>query len=214
MIGKFIYSKFKLLFQRRTKYKFKTLVNKNTVFEGKNKVTNGDFSNSYFGFGSISGSSLPNCKIGKYSAIGRDCHIIPAFHNYSLPSINPLFYKSNLLTTEDGYYAEIGNDVWIGSNVLIRGGVKIGDGAIVGMGSVITKNVPPYSIVAGVPAKIIKMRFSDDYIRKIQGIQWWDIDYKLLCTLCKDTNIDSFINNIELMRKNNEKTMFDNDTKN
>ena len=68
----------------------------------------------------------------------------------------------------------IGNDVWIGQSVLIRGGVSIGNGAIVGGGSTITKDVPAYAIVAGNPARVIRYRFSDSIIEKLQSISWWN----------------------------------------
>ena len=68
----------------------------------------------------------------------------------------------------------VGNDVWIGNDVIILNGVKIGDGAIVGAGSVVTKDIEPYSIVAGNPAKLIRKRFSDDNIQKLIDIQWWN----------------------------------------
>ena len=68
----------------------------------------------------------------------------------------------------------IGNDVWIGANVIILPGTWIGDGAILAAGAVITKNVEPYAIVGGVPAKIIKKRFSDKIIEKMLLIKWWD----------------------------------------
>lgn len=68
----------------------------------------------------------------------------------------------------------IGNDCWIGDRVTILAGVTIGDGAVIGTGSVITKDVPPYAIVGGNPAKLIKYRFDDDTIRKLLAIKWWD----------------------------------------
>ena len=67
----------------------------------------------------------------------------------------------------------IGNDVWIGLRAIVMGGVTIGDGAIVAANSVVTKDVPPYAIVGGVPAKIIKMRFSDENINKLKNLKWW-----------------------------------------
>lgn len=73
----------------------------------------------------------------------------------------------------------IGNDVWIGCNVCILQGVSIGDGAVIASGAVVTKNVPPYAVVGGVPAKIISYRFSQDIIEKLLKIKWWDweLDY-------------------------------------
>ncbi|MBM6749851.1 CatB-related O-acetyltransferase [Megamonas rupellensis] len=68
----------------------------------------------------------------------------------------------------------IGNDVWIGYKAIILAGVKIGDGAIIGTGALVTKDVPAYSIVGGVPAKIIRKRFSEDIINELEILKWWD----------------------------------------
>lgn len=70
----------------------------------------------------------------------------------------------------------IGNDVWIGQRAMVMGGVRIGNGAVVGAGAVVTKDVPPYTIVGGVPAKIIRYRFSDKVVKKLQSSKWWDYD--------------------------------------
>jgi virginiamycin A acetyltransferase len=67
----------------------------------------------------------------------------------------------------------VGHDVWIGVGAMILSGVKIGNGAIVAAGAVVTKDVPPYSIVGGVPAKVIRMRLSDSQIAALEKIQWW-----------------------------------------
>lgn len=69
---------------------------------------------------------------------------------------------------------KIGNDVWIGTRAMILDGITIGDGAVIGAGAVVTKNVPPYAIVGGVPAKIIKYRFSQDKINELLASQWWN----------------------------------------
>jgi acetyltransferase-like isoleucine patch superfamily enzyme len=70
----------------------------------------------------------------------------------------------------------IGNDVWIATNAVIMSGVKIGDGAIIGAYTVVTKDVPPYTIVAGNPAKQIRKRFSDEIINKLLELKWWDMN--------------------------------------
>ena len=74
----------------------------------------------------------------------------------------------------DGFFVEVGNDVWIGSDVLIRQGVKIADGTIVAAGAVVTENTEPYSIVGGVPAKLIKYRFDAEDISFLMNLQWWN----------------------------------------
>lgn len=93
-------------------------------------------------------------KIGNYVLIGYNVNIISEHHAYSNP---------NIPIKKQGFYGgpiEIGNDVWIGANAIIMPNVKIGDGAIVGSGAIVTKNVDEYSIVGGIPAKLIKYRFS------------------------------------------------------
>lgn len=88
----------------------------------------------------------------------------------------------------------IGNDVWIGANVIILDGIEIGDGAVVAAGSVITKSVPPYAIVGGVPAKIIRYRFEKDKIEKLLILKWWDMDLAYLRkNFTKFHNIDGFL---------------------
>ncbi len=150
------------------------------------------------------GAQIVNCKIGRYSYIygtsvvetemGGFCSIASGTviggggHPTEWVSSSPVFYKGkNVLKTNYSHneYKEfkktvIGNDVWIGSKCLVKGGITIGDGAVIGMGSVVTKDVPPYEIWAGNPARCIKKRFDDETIEKLLKIKWWDLpDEKL-----------------------------------
>lgn len=84
------------------------------------------------------------------------------------------FSDFQYIDTDSKISVDIGNDVWIGSGVKIMEGVTIGDGAVVAAGAIVTKDVPPYAIVGGVPAKVLKYRFEKDEIEKLLEIRWWD----------------------------------------
>ena len=92
--------------------------------------------------------------------------------------------RLNFLYAQDGFQKAgdtvVGNDVWIGSEAMIMPGVQIGDGAVIGSRALVTKDVEPYSIVGGNPAKLIKKRFSDDDIQKLQEMKWWEWDEETL----------------------------------
>lgn len=86
---------------------------------------------------------------------------------------------------------EIGNDVWIGDNVTIKNGVKIGDGAVIGACALVTKDIPPYAIVGGVPAKIIKYRFEEKIINELLELKWWNFNDEILKTIQYDNILDA-----------------------
>jgi acetyltransferase-like isoleucine patch superfamily enzyme len=88
----------------------------------------------------------------------------------------------------------IGHDVWLGHGVIVQAGVRIGTGAVVGSGAVVTKDIPPYAVAVGVPAKVIKMRFESDIIKKIISTAWWDWDRETLENRFQDfLNLDTFL---------------------
>ena len=107
--------------------------------------------------------------------------------------------KSFMHEITDNQPVEIGNDVWIGANVIILPGVKIGDGAIVAAGAVVSKDVPPYSVVGGVPAKIIKYRFDKNIIENLERICWWNWPIeKIRDNLELFVNIESFLSEFQV----------------
>ena len=125
--------------------------------------------------------------IGKYCSIACGAKFIFTSANHTLKSLStypfPLFWEEYGLEQKDVTQAWdnkgdiiIGNDVWIGYEAVIMSGIHIGNGAIIGARAVVTKDVEPYTIVGGVPAKPIKKRFNDDTIKKLQSICWWDWD--------------------------------------
>lgn len=123
--------------------------------------------------------------IGKFCSIACGVKFLFNCANHTLKSLStytfPLFYedweleKSNVDSAWDNKGdIVIGNDVWIGFEAVILAGVKIGDGAIIGTRAVVTKDVPPYSIVGGIPAKVIRKRYSPDIIEQLLSLRWWD----------------------------------------
>lgn len=140
------------------------------------KVTMGRY--SYVG----AGTRITDTSIGNFCSIGGHCGIGGGIHPTDMVSTSPVFLKGrNILGKnfaeipyEPSKTVEIGNDVWIGEGVCIVSGVKIGDGAIVGAHAVVTKDVNPYSVVGGVPAKEIRKRFEDQIAEKLLKIKWWD----------------------------------------
>ena len=134
-------------------------------------------------------SALICTDVGRYCSIGDEVKIGLGIHTLSHLSTSPLFTEKQNGTGSSWVDIDmanpykrvtVGNDVWIGERVMIMGGVNIGDGAVIGAGAIVTKDVPSYAIVAGVPAKVIKYRFSDDIIQKLLQLKWWSFDEESL----------------------------------
>jgi len=138
--------------------------------------------------------TVDNATIGSFCSIGDNCIIGGAGHPLAWASTSPVFHAGRNILGRNfstiGYEAFartlIGNDVWIGDCCLVKGGVSIGDGAAIGMGSVVTRDVAPYSIVAGNPAKLIRMRFDDDTAARLADSRWWTWDDGALAEKAKD----------------------------
>ena len=123
--------------------------------------------------------------IGKFCSIACGAKFLFNCANHTLKSLStytfPLFYedwgldKSDVVTAWDNKGdIVVGNDVWIGYEAVIMAGVRIGNGAIIAARAVVTKDVPPYTIVGGVPARPIRKRFSDETINRLEALKWWD----------------------------------------
>lgn len=130
----------------------------------------------------INGDTL---RIGKFCSIACGAKFLFASANHTQTSVStypfPIFFEEWDLDIGDVISAwdhkgdiVIGNDVWIGYEAVVMAGVTIGNGAIIGARAVVTKDVPPYTIVGGVPAREIRRRFSDDVIARLQELKWWD----------------------------------------
>ena len=125
-----------------------------------------------------------NAIIGNFSVIAKECEIGLGVHPTDYLTCHSIFYKN----TPWGFHpdwvkpiagiaktTQIGNDVWIGAKTIVMDGVKIGNGAIVAAGSVVTKDVPSFAVVGGAPAIIIKYRFPEEVINRLEYIQWWNL---------------------------------------
>lgn len=143
--------------------------------------------------------------IGKFCSIGDGVKFIMAGnqgHRYDWVSTFPFFYNDKIEGGKDAFKRSgntvIGNDVWIGASATIMPGLTIGDGAVIATGAVVTKDVPPYTIVGGNPAKEIKKRFDEKQIDQLLKLEWWNWEIskikKNVDLFCSD-DIQAFIDN-------------------
>lgn len=199
----------------RLRFGFFTTISRNSTFEGANKIYPHSFFNGSLGYGTYISH---HCDI--YAHIGRFCSIAPyvrtnlGIHPMTVPYVttSPMFFSTQkqsgktfanrMMFDEIKDSTVIGNDVWVGENAFLVGGITIGDGAIVLAGAVVTKDVPPYAIVGGVPAKVIKYRYDEDIIRFLLNLKWWNKDIDWLSKhwelLCDINRLKEFVQSREI----------------
>lgn len=201
-------------FSKRILIDGSAIVNLSTKLEGYNKIgRNANIANSTIGLGTYISPDcyIPNCQIGRFCSIGPKVEVVLGRHPINFVSTHPAFFSMNKQAGftfasenlfEEYIYAlpsikksvAIENDVWIGYGSKIMEGVTLGNGCIIAAGAVVTKDVPPYSIYGGVPANLIKYRFSEKEISDLIKMSWWDFKFEKI----KDfsslfTNISSLI---------------------
>ena len=193
-----------------------TEITTDSIFEGKNRICDGTVLKWVdVGYGSYFGTNcyFERTKIGRYCSIAKNVNIIAGRHpTKDFVSTHHAFFS---LMVEDyfGYVHEkkyqelkfadeenkkavvIGNDVWIGTNASIMEGVTIGDGAVIAANALVTKDVKPYEIVGGLPAKHMKWRFNEDEIAFLENFKWWDKPLNWIKEHANDfDSIENFMN--------------------
>lgn len=152
----------------------------------------------YKNFSSVGAFSFPTCHfsgnvhIGRFCSIASNVKIMGGNHPMNRFTTHMLTYNGNFdIYAQEEFASQwelksfdtttknpvIGHDVWIGNDVVLKGGITIGNGAVIAANSVVTKDVPPYAVVAGIPARVIKYRFSKDIIEALSMLKWWDYNY-------------------------------------
>ena len=223
MIRKFIkYIYLRIKWRNKLSFHYTSKISKNSIFEGMNKLYPYSSFNGYMGKGSYIGEHTKiSGKIGRFTSIASKCNVIQGVHPYTYPfvSTSPMFIstkKQNGYTfvseqkmqeqkfAFNNYPIVIGNDCWIGENVNIIAGTTINDGAVVLAGAFVTKDIPPYAIVGGVPAKIIKYRYSEEDINYLMKLQWWNKNINWIENHSElFINFNEFKNNVTTNKTNN-----------
>ena len=160
-------------------------------------------------------SRLIHADVGKFCSIAGETKIGMGTHTLDNISTSPIFTESKNGTKHSWVKVsavnpfkrvKVGNDVWIGVRTMVMGGVTIGDGAVIGAGSIVTRDIPPYAVVVGVPAKVIRYRFTQEQIDALLANPWWNLPEEQLRKQIElfqsSENIEEMINEICHAQKN------------
>lgn len=179
---------------RKIKIGYKARILPKSKFEGYNKIDNFTIFGGEIGFGSYIGSnSFVIAKIGRFCSIADNVKFVSSTHPVKdFVSTHPAFYSLNKPSgisfvskqkfcerpalTDQQYPVIVGNDVYIGFGATIIGPVRIGDGAVIAANATVTKDIAPYTIVGGIPSKVIRKRFNEDEIEFLLAYKWWNKD--------------------------------------
>ncbi len=164
----------------------------------------------------IAGASVSHCEIGSFCSIGPKSLVGGlGEHPTNMISSHPAFYsnhkQSGATFSEISHFPEyattlIGCDVWVGANVTILDGIKIGHGVIIAAGAVVTKDVPDYAIVGGVPAKLIRFRFSHEQVDKLLQCEWWNRSDSILTEIAhifRSGDVNELISALNIIDRRN-----------
>ena len=199
------YITLKLRFRGKVRFNYTTKVDVSSTFEGANVIGDNTKFCGRMGYGSyICNDCSIIGNIGRFSSIAAEVKNAQGVHPITTPyaTTSPMFFslkkQSGITFAKEQLFDEmkapisIGNDCWIGQRAFFVGGLTIGDGAVVLAGAVVTKDVPPYAIVGGVPAKILRYRYDDETIKFLLDTKWWNMPIAWL----KENN-ELFIENLK-----------------
>lgn len=187
------YITLKLRYRGKVRFNTTTKIDITSTFEGANVI--GDYTKfcGNMGYGSyVCNDCAIIGNIGRFTSIAADVKNAQGVHPITTPyaTTSPMFFslkkQSGITFAKEQLFDEmrapinIGNDCWIGQGAFFVGGLTIGDGAVVLAGAVVTKDVPPYAIVGGVPAKVVRHRFDEETIRFLLQTKWWNMPIEWL----------------------------------